>query len=390
MVLCESEVLAPVTMAEGELRVLDSVRGKIDDYLEVHLHVGTASVLARVAMLETDAMTAGQVQMVQLRYAEPLAVVPGERFVLRSNIGGTGRGGMTTIGGGRLLGVSNTRLRRQKPWTLEMLAARREAIGNPLRWCDLMLREAGHPMLPVELQKLCLARVEEFAATIGRLRTEGCALQTPGGALVHRDIIAQTAARVLAAIEAFHGANPQRAGIAQEDLLSNAGGDPPLLDLAVSSLLQARQIERNGTVLSKAGWSAQVTDRDQQLCDRIVKTFRQTGWTPPSVEELAVTLCEAVPRVQKLVRLLIERSELVRLDEKVAMHHDAVEAGKQAALRLFRRASPFTTMEFRDALGVSRKYAVPLLDHLDKVRFTVRSGNSRTPGAEAKKLLAPP
>ncbi len=69
------------------------------------------------------------------------------------------------------------------------------------------------------------------------------------------------------------------------------------------------------------------------------------------------------------------------------MHREAVDAGAQTALRLFHQAQGFTTMDFRDALGVSRKFAVPLLDHLDKLRFTVRSGNSRTPGAEAKKLL---
>jgi len=78
---------------------------------------------------------------------------------------------------------------------------------------------------------------------------------------------------------------------------------------------------------------------------------------------------------------------VVRLDEQIWMHRDAVEAGRQTALKLFRRAPAFSTMEFRDALGVSRKFAVPLLDYLDKTRFTIRSGHQRTPGAEAKKLL---
>ena len=78
---------------------------------------------------------------------------------------------------------------------------------------------------------------------------------------------------------------------------------------------------------------------------------------------------------------------VARLDDRIWMHRDAVEAGRQTALKLFRRAPAFSTMEFRDALGVSRKFAVPLVDYLDKIRFTVRSGHNRTPGAEAKKLL---
>ena len=90
MVLCASDAVAPVTMAEGELRILDSVKGKVEDFLEAHLHVGTASVLARVAMLEETEMAAGQKQMVQLRLAEPLPLVPGDRFVRPRQSAGAG------------------------------------------------------------------------------------------------------------------------------------------------------------------------------------------------------------------------------------------------------------------------------------------------------------
>ena len=85
--------------------------------------------------------------------------------------------------------------------------------------------------------------------------------------------------------------------------------------------------------------------------------------------------------------LLVERAVLVRLDERICIHRDALEAAKQVALRLFAQKRSVSTMEFRDALGVSRKYAVPLLDYLDRTRFTVRSGHDRTPGVEARKLM---
>jgi selenocysteine-specific elongation factor len=88
-----------------------------------------------------------------------------------------------------------------------------------------------------------------------------------------------------------------------------------------------------------------------------------------------------------LLARLAESGRVVRLAERVWMHSDAVERGKSTALGLFRRTPSFTTMDFRDALGVSRKFAVPLLDHLDRLRFTVRSGNQRTPGVEARKRL---
>ena len=388
MVLCESNAVAPVTMAEAELRILDSIKGKIADYLDAQLHVGTAAVSAHLAMLESTEMTGGQKQMIQLRLAEPLALVPGERFVIRANVAGSGAG-LTTIGGGQLLGIGNVRLRRKKQWTLDMLAARREAIADSARWCELMLRESALPMTAADLQLKCLMRTEEMTAMLDSLRAGDRAVLTPGGGWLHRDVIQKTATDILAAIQAFHSANPQRAGIGRDELLATLKADGKLLDLAVASLLGTKQIEHNGNVLAGAGWSARVVDRDQRLCDQIAAKLQQAGWAPPGAEELAAALSEPLPRVSAMMRLLGECGILVRLDERVWMHRDAVEAGKQTALKLFARAPMFSTMDFRDALGVSRKYAVPLVDYLDKVRFTVRSGNNRTPGAEAKKLLNP-
>jgi selenocysteine-specific elongation factor len=389
MVLCESNAVAPVTMAEAELRILDSIKGKIADYLEVQLHVGTAAVSARLAMLENTEMTGGQKQMIQLRLAEPLALAPGERFVVRANVADSGVAGLTTIGGGQLLGIGNVRLRRKKTWTLDLLTARKEAIADPARWCELMLRESAVPLTAAELQLKCLMRAEETMAMLDSLRAESRAVATPGGGWLHREVIQKTATDILAAIQAFHSANPQRAGIGRDELLAGLKTNSELLDLAVESLRQTKQIEHNGNVLARAGWSARVMDRDRRLCDQIAAKLQQAGWAPPGAEELAAAFGEPLPRVGAMMRLLGERGILVRLDDRVWMHRDAVEAGKQTALKLFARAPMFSTMEFRDALGVSRKYAVPLVDHLDKVRFTVRSGNNRTPGAEAKKLLNP-
>jgi selenocysteine-specific elongation factor len=243
------------------------------------------------------------------------------------------------------------------------------------------------PATAADLQLKCLMRAEEMTAMLDSLRAEGRAVTTPGGEWLHQDTIQKTATDILAAIQAFHSANPQRAGIAREELLAGLKTDGVLLDMAVESLLQTKQIEHNGNVLARAGWSARVVDRDQRLCDQIAAKLQQAGWAPPGADELAAALGGPSPRIGAMMRLLGEHGILVRLDERVWMHRDAVEAGKQTALKLFARAPMFSTMDFRDALGVSRKFAVPLVDYLDKIRFTVRSGNNRTPGAEAKKLL---
>jgi selenocysteine-specific elongation factor len=386
MVLCASDALAPVMMAEGELRILNSVKGKVEDFLEVHLHVGAASVLAHVAMLEETEMAAGQRQMVQLRLAEPLALVPGERFVLRANLPAQDQTGLATIGGGRILGISNVRLRRKKPWTLTALAARRDALDDPERWCELMLRE-GAPLPARELEGKCLLRPEELTALLDKLRANGRAVLLPGNTFTHSAVVEETASKMLEAVEAFHAANPQRAGLGRDEVFLRVGASAEVCELAASSLVNSKRLEHQGAVFARAGWSARISDREQQLGDRVSAAFQSAGWAAPTAADLATTLGEPPARVEKAVTLLTERAVLVRLDERLCIHRDALAAAKQVVLRLFAKRPSFSTMEFRDAVGVSRKYAVPLLDYLDRVRFTVRSGHDRTPGVEARKLL---
>jgi selenocysteine-specific elongation factor len=375
----------PVTMAEAELLILDGVKGKVEDYLEAHLHVGTAAVLARVAMLETTEMSAGQRQMVQLRLAEPLPLAPGERYVLRANLPGQGPTGLITIGGGRLLGVSNQRLRRKRQWTLAALAARREALDDAAAWCALMLRESRQPLAARELAKKCYLPPEELALMVKRLRDESRVVEAPNGALAHRGVVEELAAKMLATLQAFHRANPDRAGLGRAELFGALGEHAELCELAAQALLRTRQIEAPGTVLTAAGWRAKLTGDEEGLTDQVATAFQNAGWAGPSGAELAAALKQPAGRIEKAMRLLAERGALVDLGAQVYIHRDALEAAKRTALALFAKKPSFSTMDFRDALGVSRKYAVPIVDYLDSIRFTVRSGHDRTPGAEARK-----
>ena len=198
----------------------------------------------------------------------------------------------------------------------------------------------------------------------------------------------RTSARAMEALQSFHVANPQRAGVGRDELASNLKTNPEILDLAIEALLRNRQCELDGPLVARVGWNARLSTADQRLCDQIAARIEASAFTPPTNEELAAALNQTPQQIAAMTRLLAERGCFIRLDERLCMHRDAVEAGKMAALKLFRQAPSFSTMDFRDALGISRKYAVPLIDYLDKIRFTVRAGNIRTPGVEARKRLS--
>lgn len=389
-VVCEPDTFAPVTLFEAEFQLLAGVRTELKDYAEVHLHIGTAAGQARVALLEGLKMTPGQTQMVQMRLVEPLGVAPGQRFVVRANLAHSERGGLTTIGGGRVLGVSNLKLRRNRPWTLATLAERAQTLEDPSRWTEAILKEASQPLTLIELARACLMRPAELTALLEPLQASGSVLETPDGKLAHRATVERLAGQMLESLGKFHAANPKRLGQEGEELRAALQAPPDLFDLTRRHLIAAKRLAQHGTVLARADWKPRVSSDDEVLCERLVTRLREANWTPPSTAALAESLAQPQKRVEAMIRLLLEQGVLVRLDSELVLHRDAVEAARQVVLRLFSKTTSFTTMDFRDALGVSRKYAVPLLDHLDSVRFTVRSGNNRTPGVEARKRMPPP
>jgi selenocysteine-specific elongation factor len=387
MVLCEPETLSPSGIVEAELQLLPAAKGEWKDFSEVHLHIGTAATLARVAMLEHPMMSAGQKQMVQLRLPEPLCIMPGERFVIRANTKGAGQSGLITIGGGRILGIGNARLRRNKPWVLDALAARKKTIDDPAAWCEVVLKQSGKPLSLPALSKACLLRAEEAEQIITALRATGRVAQTTAGNWIHEENIESAGRRIVEAVEKFHGVQPKRLGMETKELQAVLNLDGSAFEMAVELLIEQRRIERHASVLALAGWKARVSSDEEALAGQIATVLQKARWTVPPTAELAAAISRPQARVEALLRLLAEQGVVVKLGDGLFMHRDAIAAAREVAAGLFTKGPSFSTMDFRDALGVSRKYAVPVLDYLDAIRFTVRNGNQRTPGAEAKKVF---
>ena len=411
-VLCEGDGYRAATMIEADLRLLSHASRSLKDMTEVQLHVGTAEASAAVAMLEAKTIDPGGRQMVQLRLNKPLPVAAGDRFVIRGDLGGPTAGHLTTIGGGRVLSTSDIRLRRNRPWTIAAMGELRDAIGDAAAWTAVHLKQSGKALSAAELAKVTqrpMAEIEAIlrgagAAPAGsaasnsaerqasspqqvRTRRGPDILEVPGNRYVHAAVVEQITAQMLAELEKFHQANPHRLGMELLDLATLLDKPRDLVELAVAGGVAAKTLAREGNVVFIPGKGAKLSDRDRQVCEQIESAMKAAHLQPPTPDELAASLGAKPGHVEQMVRLLVDRGLLVRLDEKLFMHRDAVEAARKVAVDLFVKAGSFETVTYRDALGVSRKFAVPLLDYFDTVRLTARNGSRRTPGVEAKRLM---
>ncbi|MFP4052897.1 MAG: selenocysteine-specific translation elongation factor [Phycisphaerae bacterium] len=385
--LCAPDTCRSVTCCEADLTLLPHLPTPLPDNAEVHVHLGTAERMGKCAILDgARTVSPGESRLVQLRLREPLPVAPGDRFAIRGQLAGVAGGRVTTLGGGRILDAGDIKLRRNRPWTVEKLSARRDALDSPPRWLEQILREADTPLRLSELAARANLPEQAAAELLKELRDSQTVLETDGR-YIHAAAVEELAARTIEALSDFHNTHPLRLGVAPGDLRDQLGASTPLLNLALDHLHRRGRLDRSGNVLALEGHSTRLPAEDIELCGRIVRNLEQAALEPPLPADLARKVGVAEDRLEALLTRLDEGGQIVRLDRKVAMHPSAIEQAKAAVLELFRTASGFTTAEFRDALGVSRKYAIPLLDYLDTLKWTVRTASRRTPGAAAKERM---
>jgi selenocysteine-specific elongation factor len=322
--------------------------------------------------------------LVQFHLDHALALAPGERFVIRSTMPGSADGHATTIGGGRIIGTSNRRQRPRCPEVIQGLQQHYASLDDPEAWFELHLLDAAGPISVDEVRRSAHVPPVEAMSLARKLVSAGKAIELAPLRLVHKKAIDDLANRILDALAKFHDANPNRLGMTEDDLAKSLNVDPQVRQLAFKMLSENKAIVAAGSVVALPGRHSSLSPQDAALCARLEERTRQAGLSAPTIDELAVAFGEKPARVRALLRVLADQGAVAMLDSEVVMHREGVELGKQAALRLFAAHGSFTTPEFRDAAGVSRKHIIPLLDYLDKIRFTVRSESRRTPGSLAR------
>lgn len=381
--LTASTTLDASELAACRLQLLKHIGRPLRDNTEVHLHIGTAHVQAKVALLEGGPLEPGAATLAQLRLDRPLAVVPGERFVMRQHVGGDA--GLTTIAGGRVLDITPTRLRRKRPEVLARLAAREAALDDPAAWCLTLLAEAGGPQTASELAAASGLLESAVTAVLTQLHETGDALDAGDGRRhIARATVESAGRRIVACLQQHHAARPDQLGLAAPALADALQLDAAVAGAACRWLVEQQRIAPHSEVFALPEHKPQIDADDQRLLAAVLEAYRGDALAPQRPEDLAAALGERDKRVAPLLRLLIDRGDLVALSDAMVMHRDAIAAAAAVVRELFDRSDRFTTAEFRDALGVSRKYVIPLLDYFDRIRLTVRHGSVRTPGAKLR------
>ena len=362
MALVLPGTLAATSRLDVRLRVLDDAPAAVRHRGAVVLYLGTEEVPATAWLLDGAELAPGAEGFAQLHLDAPVVASPGDRVVVRRATP------PATLGGGVVLDVAPKRHRRHDA---EVGAALQRRSGGEVE--ALVLEELRKARLGVDLATLVRltgagrAQVEAAVASLGEV-----ALTFGERRWIARERWEELRERAVAVLAAYHGSEPLRAGMAREEWRSRLRLSGPLAAEAVRRLRAAGAVEEREGMLALPGRGRTVTDTARAAADAIVATLEQHPVDPPGMAEL-----RAAGLTPQLLRLLVDERRVVRLGPEVVMGAEAYARARQAIADHLGEHGAATVAQLRDHLGATRRLVVPLLEHLDAARVTVRDGDLR-------------
>jgi len=347
---------APTSTLDVALELLPTVKKPLAVRTRIRVHLGTAEVLGRVAQVR--AIAPGEQSVARLLLERPLVARGGDRFVIRSF------SPVTTIGGGVVLDPYPPR----RPRVSERgLAAGRPPAERLARFVE----EAG----------LAGVRVGDIAVRAGVLPSDvattiaaaGKGVLSVGDVLVARRAISTEVDRLTAVVAAHHDEHPLDAGLSLQALRAGVSAPAAVLDLLVEHGVkkQAWELAEGGAVVRAPGWRAQVGDAGGRLARRLA----EARWQLPTVAELQREFSD--PSVPALLAHLAREGSVERVDQERYALKQALEEFRRAVEETLRELGTATPAQFRDRLGLTRKYLIPLLEWADRRGITSRKGDTR-------------
>jgi len=367
--------LQPSMLVDTRLRLLDSAPKPLKHNVEVEFYSGSAQIMARTRLLGDELIDPGQEGWVQLRLAEPAALVRGDRFIIRQP------SPSLTVGGGVVLDPApRRRHRRFRPAVLQRLEALShgspqevllQALDGVLpRQSRELLEDGGLPANEMEeaLDEL-LGRSKVLV--LGQADVGAQAAMSENLYLMSRDGWAELERRLRASLSEYHSRYPLRTGMPREELKSRLNLSARIFNAVVGHASAQEILSDEGAVLSLPGHEVRFTPEQQRRIDDLLARFAHRPYATPSVAE-----CESVLGPEVL-DVLLEQGRLVRVSENVLFLADTYEEMVARVVKHIEDEGSVTVAQVRDMFRASRKYALGLMEHLDEQRITRRVADER-------------
>ena len=359
--------------ADVRLTLLPSAH-KIKQRVRVHFHAGTAETIAEILLYGETSLVPGQSALAHLRLRDEVLLLPGDRFIVRQF------SPVITIGGGVVLDP----------------LARRSTLRDAGRGVFLETLEGGNhdealaAMTERSLLGLAFGEIvartgwseKETRETTQRLVSAHRIKMVSADPLLllGSKVFDEVRRKIAERVERFHKENPLSLGIAREDLRASLGKRvrEETFRAVLAELAVEKKLDVHGEVVKRAGAEIALQPEEAQAKEQIERAFSEAGLAVPSVKEVLAKLPVESRRAEKLLQILLREKNLVRVSAELIFHHAALTQLKvQLSTYKTSKGERISVPVFKELTGITRKYAIPLLEYLDRERVTRRAGDER-------------
>jgi selenocysteine-specific elongation factor len=377
MVLAPAGRLRPTQIVDASVQILDDAPRGLRSRQRVRVHIGAAEVLARVRVLEdAGEIKPGAKGFAQFRFESPVVAVLGDRFIIRAY------SPQVTIGGGSVLDPFATKPRARDLPALRAALHELAEGDHAKQLTQFTINVHGHGITRAEIAARTAWRNEVIDEAIKRSLAIG-AVMNLDGTLIERAAFDELKSRIVETIAAHHKREPLSRGFPRETLRERffAGASPDAFRATMAELEKTDAFVSEKEIVRLRDHTRELSDDDARARDTLEKIYREAGLAAPALSEAFAKagIKSSDQRGRKLLQLLLDSGALVKVHGEMFFHRGALD---ELITKLHSYASStadrvIDVSAFKELAGISRKYAIPLLEHLDRERVTRREGDKR-------------
>jgi selenocysteine-specific elongation factor len=340
----------------------------------VHFHAGTLETIGEVYLLGARELAPGGSAPAQIRLQDEAALLGGDRFIVRQF------SPVVTIGGGEVLDPHAKRFSAKDTGRTQFLGTLQTGSRE-----DIVRAMAERNVLGITGEEIIIrtgwieTEIQSAAKTLGDKKLVRVVSNEPL-IVVAEAVFAEIGRKLLIRVERFHKENPLLPGITREELKASLGRRvrPETFAAALELLLEQKKITLQGEFIKKAGAEITLAPEELRAQEQIIQAFLKAGLAVPSVKEVLAQLKLETARAEKLLQILLREKVLVRVSADLIFHRDALNV-LTGLLAQYKKAKGdrIGVPAFKELTGITRKYAIPLLEYLDRQRQTRRAGDER-------------
>lgn len=363
-------------MVDAAVEMFNDTTRTLLDGSRVHFYCGSSESLAKVVLMDREFLDKGSHGYAQLRLETPVAVKKGDRFIIRFY------SPVESIGGGVVLDACPVKHKRNDKSVIADMKIRE--TGSLKDILAVEAKEAGQNLITLKTAAVRLSSpLADVAKAAEELEKEGVLhrIQAFDGAYIHRDYIERVKESAENILKAYHDENPLSVGMDREEFRSRLIrslriGEPKTAEAMISMLAGDGKLKISEVSVALADFDVKYTPEHLKMREEIIGTYKSAGYEMPKTEDVTAAFKDGVS-AGHIIEALCAEGILARISYQYCLDREKYNDAACIVKSEIASKGEITLAEFRDAIGVSRKFAVEILEHFDKVKLTKKVGDSR-------------